>query len=103
MRLRTPIAVLVPLIFLTSCSGITGRNTCPESRSALASNSIVLADGTTPINGGVGLSESRYPGQPYIPMLYVTVQSGRTVEEGAFLRGHSLMEIGTAGFEPATP
>ena len=53
------------MLLSISCGGLTGVKTCgPETRDAGALGQVVLADGTSTANAGVGISQVREPGRP---------------------------------------
>jgi len=83
-RLRNEIGLVTLILLSTSCGLSTGVKVCgPEIRAAGMLGQVMLADGTSTANAGLGLSQMRDPGRPEteVATVYVYAQSD-------FLRTH---------------
>ncbi len=82
--LRNEIGLMMLILLSTSCGLITGVKKCgPENRFASVDGQVVLADGTSTANGGVGIDEVRDPGRPETDVATVLISA-----QSDFLRGH---------------
>ena len=83
-RLCDQIGLMMLIALSASCGISTGVKQCgPEMRDASASGQVVLADGTSTANGGVGIDEVRDPGRPETDVATFIIAA-----QSDFLRGH---------------
>lgn len=83
-KLRNEIGLMMLIVLSASCGISTGVKQCgPEMRGASVSGQVVLADGTSTANGGVGIQEMRDPGRPETDVATFNIGA-----QSDFLRGH---------------
>lgn len=76
--------LMMLLLLSTSCSSVNGVKVCgPEFRGAGVLGQVVLADGTSTANTGLGISEVREPGRPETEAASVGIYA-----QSDFLRTH---------------
>lgn len=64
-KVRNEIGLMMLIVLSASCGISTGVKQCgPEMRDAGVLGQVVLADGTSTANAGLGMSEVRDPGRP---------------------------------------
>lgn len=82
--LRNEIGLMMLILLSTSCGFISGVKACgPENRFVTVDGQVVMADGTSTVDGSVGIDEVRDPGRPETDVATVHISAGSD-----FLRGH---------------
>lgn len=83
-RLRNEIGLVMLILLTMSCGLSTGVKVCgPEIRAAGMLGQVMLADGTSTANAGLGVSEVRDPGRPETEVATYNIYA-----QSDFLRTH---------------
>jgi hypothetical protein len=85
-ELRNALGLTLVIVQSVACSGISGVKECgPEHREAGVLGQVVLADGSSTANAGLGLSEVREPGRAETEVATVSIYA-----QSDFLRTHMI-------------